>query len=181
MPVRTGPNLYGHPLHHVAYCVDSLDEATERWAEVFGAGPFFHLGVVSIELEFEGAPATFDHRACFGAWGPINVELIEPLKIEPAEFGVRMGVGRAGPAHYSYLVDDLHAELARLRDFGFELIQESEMGPVHVIFVDNAELDICIELHKRSDFLVGFHDTVSDAAIGWDGKDVLRRLDPPGA
>lgn len=179
MPVLTGPNLYGHSLHHIGYCVDSLEEATERWAKVLGVGPFFHLDMVGLEIEFEGVAASFDHRTCFAAWGPINVELMQPLKAEPAEFATRMGVGSKGPAHYSYMVDDLPAELARMRKLGFDLIQETEMGPVHVVFVDNADLGMCIEIHKRSDFLIGVHDMVADAAVDWDGEDVLRPLQVP--
>ena len=70
-----------HPLHHVGYWVDDLDEAVDRAVRTLGVGPFLvhrNIRFASFTLA-DGTeitePAWFDHTAAFASWGSIVLEL----------------------------------------------------------------------------------------------------------
>jgi methylmalonyl-CoA/ethylmalonyl-CoA epimerase len=105
MPVRA--------LHHVGVAVADLDEAVERYARLLGAR------VEATErVEEQGV------QAAGLLVGEGRVELLAPL--EP-DTPVGRFLERRGPGmhHLAYAVDDVVAELARLREDGAQLIDET--------------------------------------------------------
>jgi len=106
-------------VHHVGVAVDDLDAAIERWSSLFGA--------------------TLEHREALPDQGVVaaslrvgadRVELLSPLGPETP---VGRFLERRGPGmhHVAFHVDDVAAELARLRDGGARLIDEE---PRHGLF-----------------------------------------------
>jgi len=72
-------------LHHVGYVVDDLPAAAARFAERFGAGPFYAFEhILFDEVTHRGDPAVYDHSSAFGQCGPIIVELTQVHDVRPA-------------------------------------------------------------------------------------------------
>ena len=57
------------PPVQIAYAVVDVFEVAEKWAQEFGAGPFFiaeHIPVTNVLLR--GAPEVLDISAAYGQW-----------------------------------------------------------------------------------------------------------------
>ena len=106
-------------VHHVGVAVDDLDAAIERWSSLFGA-----------TLEYREALPDQGVVAASLRVGADRVELVSPLGPETP---VGRFLERRGPGmhHVAFHVDDVAAELARLRAGGTRLIDEE---PRHGLF-----------------------------------------------
>jgi methylmalonyl-CoA/ethylmalonyl-CoA epimerase len=107
-----------HRLHHVGIVVADLNEAIAKY-EALG----FRDGDRHEILEQHIVAVTF--RA-----GPGWVELIQPTDLEGpiARYMAKRG---EGTHHVAYAVDDIIAELARLREAGVRLIDETPRAGAH--------------------------------------------------
>lgn len=169
--------IHDRPIHHVAYLVDDLPSAVDRWVETTGAGPFIHLGehVRFAETLLDGAPCAFDHASAIGRWGPIFLELMQLHDDVTPELRRRLG-GSGRVAHVAYLVDDPTAEAERLEAAGMPKFLELREGPVRVALHDAPLLGHPIEVHEDSEPINGLFGLIAAAAEGWDGNDRLRPL-----
>ncbi len=95
-----------HPLDHVAIAVPSIEDAAPLYERVTGSrcSPVETLPAQGVRVAFVGA-----------------LELLEPLAPDTT---VGRFLERGGPGlhHVAYRVEDLAAELERLRNQGVELI-----------------------------------------------------------
>ena len=100
-------------VHHVGIAVDDLDAAVARYAALFGA-TVEHRAIV----DDQGVEAASVHV------GPSRLELLRPLGPETP---VGKFLAKRGPGmhHIAFEVDDVAAELERLRADGVELIDET--------------------------------------------------------
>jgi methylmalonyl-CoA/ethylmalonyl-CoA epimerase len=100
-------------LHHLGIAVDDLDAAVARYAALFG-GVVEHRAVV----EEQGVEAASVHV------GPSRLELLAALGPDTP---VGKFLAKRGPGlhHVAFEVDDVAAELDRLRRDGVQLIDES--------------------------------------------------------
>ena len=100
-------------LLHIGVAVKNLDESSGLFSKLFGIDP-------------EGAEEIDDRkvRVVFFAVGNASLELTEATSSESpiAKFIEKRG---EGVHHLSFEVDDIRAELARLKRAGFRLIDES--------------------------------------------------------
>ena len=173
-----------HPIHHVGYWVDDLDEAVDRAARTLGVGPF----LVHRSIRFQSFtladgteitdPAWFDHTAAFASWGSIVLELGVVHTADPwivDAYG--MSLGSVG--HVSWVVDDLEAESARLESLGCALIHTSSLGAVNVAWHDGGEMfPHPIEVHRAGPPILGMRGRLTALAENWDGSDPLRPMAP---
>ena len=109
-------------LHHVGIAVADLDAAVARWCRLLGA-----------EVEAEEQVASQGVRAVALHTGSGRVELLAALEADTpvGRFLERRGEGMH---HLAFSVDDIEAELSRLRAAGADLIDEQPReglyGPV---------------------------------------------------
>ena len=88
------------PPKQIAYAVPNAFEAAKKWAEDFGAGPFFiseHIPVT--DVLYRGTPATFDHTSAYGQWGDIMVELVQDHGTGPSVVRDLYGPNESGLHH----------------------------------------------------------------------------------
>jgi methylmalonyl-CoA epimerase len=99
-------------LHHIGIAVDDLDAAIERYAALFGATVEHRARVDDQGVEAASLRV-----------GPSRVELLAPLG---ADTPVGRFLAKRGPGmhHVAFAVDDVAAELARLRASGAQLVDE---------------------------------------------------------
>jgi catechol 2,3-dioxygenase-like lactoylglutathione lyase family enzyme len=180
--VTTSPTPTLRPFHHVGYVVDDLEQAAERFATGFGAGPFLHIGHVVLDpVTYRGVPARYDHSTAFGQWGPVIVEISQIHDAHPD--GLReFFAPRPSPAigHVAWLVDDLDAESLRLEGLGLALVHTGASGPVQAHWHDGEPLlGHPIEVLRRCPEILGFYDAIRVAAEEWDGSRPLRPAPGP--
>jgi methylmalonyl-CoA/ethylmalonyl-CoA epimerase len=98
------------PLDHVAIAVESIAASRAMYETLLGA-----------ESSAVERVAGQNVNVCFVGGGPVRLELIEPASPDStvARFLERRG---AGLHHIAYRSADLEADLARLVDEGYELI-----------------------------------------------------------
>jgi methylmalonyl-CoA epimerase len=99
-------------LHHIGIAVVDLDAAIERYAALFGATVEHRARVDDQGVEAASLRV-----------GPSRVELLAPLG---ADTPVGRFLAKRGPGmhHVAFAVDDVAAELARLRASGAQLVDE---------------------------------------------------------
>ncbi len=173
-----------HPLHHVGYWVDDLDEAVDRAVRALGVGPFLvhrNIRFQSFVLADGTAvtdPAYFDHTAAFASWGSIVLELGVVHAAHPdivAAYGIHPG----STGHVSWVVDDLEAESARLTSLGCALIHTASLGAVNVAWHDGGDLfPHPIEVHLAGAPILGMHGRLAALAQDWDGSEPMRPMGP---
>jgi methylmalonyl-CoA epimerase len=102
-----------HGIHHVGIAVEELDAAIERYVSLFGATVQHRERVADQGVE----AASLDV-------GGSRVELLAPLS---SDTPVGRFLEKRGPGmhHVAFAVDDVAAELARLRAEGVQLIDET--------------------------------------------------------
>ena len=164
------------PPKQIAYAVPNAFEAAKKWAEDFGAGPFFiseHIPVT--DVLYRGTPATFDHTSAYGQWGDIMVELVQDHGTGPSVVRDLYGPNESGLHHLAYFVDDINHATSFLQSLGFELGMSAVAGPTKFNLIDaTQQLGHFIELYEPNTALTGFYDRVKEASIYWDGENPIR-------
>jgi hypothetical protein len=170
------------PFHHIGYVVDDLPTAADAFARTVGAGPFHSLGHVALDdASYRGAEAHYDHETAFGRWGALLVELSVIHAAQPDGLARFMGAGRApGIGHAAWIVEDLEAESAALRQAGLKLVHAGGAGPVRAHWHDGGPLfGHPVEVLRACPEIFALYDAVAAAAEGWDGRDPLRPAPAP--
>jgi hypothetical protein len=167
--------IFGQPIVHVGYSVESIPRAVEFLVRSFGAGPFFLMEDIRIpQLENTNGPIAWEHTAAFGQWGGVAVELQQIDKLEPSDaFGASYQRTDAFN-HVAYAVDDLAQEDGRLRGLGFAQLFKAVNGPHHSNLYDAPLLGHTIEVHQAFPLFFAFHASLAEAADAWDGTNALR-------
>lgn len=99
-----------HKIEHIGIAVADLKRATQTYEALLGTAAY-----KTEEVESQGV------RTAFFKSGPNKVELLEASREDSpiARFIAKRG---AGVHHIAFAVDDIHAEMARLSQAGFELL-----------------------------------------------------------
>ena len=99
-------------IEHIGIAVKNLEEANKVYSSLFGTEPYKEEGV-----ESEGVKTSF-----FKA-GPNKIELLEATNSESA---IAKSIEKRGEGvhHIAFAVDDIKAEMQRLQNEGFRLLNE---------------------------------------------------------
>lgn len=99
-------------VEHIGIAVADVDEANKLFEALLGQAPYKEE-----KVESEGVHTSFfieDHT---------KIELLGATR-EDSPIAKFVGRKGAGMHHIAFAVDDIHAEMARLRAAGFELLNE---------------------------------------------------------
>jgi len=128
-------------IDHLGIAVRSLDQAAPAWAAALGMGPAAR----------EEVPAQGVRVAMFPAGGP-KLELLEPTSLE-SPVGKFLESRGEGIHHIAFRVDDVNAALARAKDAGARLIDETPRrgaGGALVAFIHPKALNgVLVEFVER--------------------------------
>lgn len=106
-------------LEHIAIAVDDLDAGVHRWADELG-------------LSFEGREDVASQKTttAFLRVGGTHVELVHPLD---GEGPIADALKKRGPGihHLCFSVDDLDAEIARLKGLGWRFTTDGPTPGAH--------------------------------------------------
>lgn len=172
---RSAINADTHRFVQTAYYVADVDAAAAVWAQRFGAGPFFVLEHIPLtNVVVRGRTSGLDHTSAYGWHGDVMVELVQQNCRTPSIFNDR----GYGLHHMAYFAADIDAELARLDRLGIVTAMTAATGNgLRFAFADaNKLMGHYLELYQEGDGIRTFYDFVRMAAVGWDGRDPVRRL-----
>ncbi|MFI5396200.1 MAG: VOC family protein [Candidatus Binatia bacterium] len=128
------------PIDQVAYAVENMDRALERYAAIFGP---FEVAEATMEgCSVRGRPADIRLLWAVNRSGPIEVELIQPLEGEYT-ISEHLRAHGEGLHHVRFRVTPLEPKLEQLRREGFEtlLYKRFEQPKVAFAYVETpAEL-----------------------------------------
>lgn len=100
-------------IEHIGIAVKDLEQANELFARLFGKAQYKEEAV-----ESESVTTSF-----FGV-GPNKIELLQASADDTA---ISKFINKRGEGihHIAFEVDDIHAEMTRLKDEGFQLLNEN--------------------------------------------------------
>lgn len=129
-------------LFQEAYFVNSVDEAAEKWARDFGAGPFFMVrNQGTEEFTYRGTDIEAEVNYGFGYLGEMMIQFIDQDNDTPSIYRDMYARGEEGFHHMGYIVSDYGAERQRLLDAGYDLATELRVDDVNAAYFDTRELN----------------------------------------
>ena len=120
-----------------AYYVRSIDESARKWADAYGAGPFYMVRHHETEqFSYRGKAVEADVSYAFGYLGDTMIQFIEQHDDKPSIYRDMYAAGKEGFHHIAYLVSDFGAERQRWLDLGYELATELFADGVNAAYFD---------------------------------------------
>jgi catechol 2,3-dioxygenase-like lactoylglutathione lyase family enzyme len=113
------------PIEHrnwfqVAYLVNDIDAAIQKWSDLFGAGPFAVTTHHKTDrFMYRDTDAEADVSYAFGYLGDTMIQFITQHDDTPSIYRDMYAAGEEGYHHVAYLVHDFEAEYERLQAKGF--------------------------------------------------------------
>ena len=175
-------NLFG-PVRQLGYVVRDLEAAMKHWVEVMHVGPFFHFERAPLlDYHYRGETADLWISAALAQCGSMQIELIQPRNDAPSMWRDFLASGREGLQHVAFWVDEpaYDAKLAQARAAGFTVCMSASTVDAAgrlVYFEQEGHPGTVVELSCMTSAKKTVFDSVADAAVGWDGRDPIRRLD----
>lgn len=100
-------------IEHIGIAVHDLDKAETLYSKLLGVEPYKREEVASEKVV-----------TSFFKTGPNKIELVAPLEDAGAISSFLEKKGE-GIHHIAFAVDDIHAEMQRLKEEGFQLLQDN--------------------------------------------------------
>lgn len=173
-----------YPIEQYAYYVPDIDAACARWAQMFGAGPFFmdrHFFATErpgfVET-YRGTPSHPDLSYAWGQCGPDHhIQLIEQHDDSPSIYRDMYARDQTGLHHVAICLPDVSLEKARFEAAGYPSVTEIAVGGrLMVAYMDARALLGCfVELYTENPNSRRNFNEWKAAHDAWDGKTELIR------
>ncbi len=175
--------LFG-PVRQVGYVVRNIETAMAQWARI-GVGPWFYRKEApSTEYRYYGKPSALPLLSFgFANSGDLQIELIEQLNDVPSLYRDTLRQQGEMAQHIAYWTPDRFDEhVGALLAAGYVEGHGGRMGAHrgrYAYFVHPRLPSAMIEISESTGGKAEFFEEIRRAAIGWDGKDPVRRVGPP--
>jgi methylmalonyl-CoA/ethylmalonyl-CoA epimerase len=140
----------------VCIIVPKLEPVVEAYHRLFGIGPwqfYTYKKPLVKEMHFRGKSADYAIRLALSNFGPMRIELIEPLEGDSvyADFVREHGYG---VHHFGLLTDDMQAALKQAEEAGLAMTMDGSGfgldGDGHYAYLDTEKfLGVTLELIQR--------------------------------
>lgn len=113
----------------LCFVVPSVDEAVRIWHAQYGVGPWTLVSLAPDDPEVHGRVEPYAFRAAVATWGPIELELIEPL--DERSHYARSLAEHGGKPHFHHLkttCEDYREAVGALVAGGHEVVQSGRVG-----------------------------------------------------
>ena len=143
------PAIFGET-RQIAYVVDDIDEAIERWNKQYGVGPFMvtrnAAPLNNAYYRGERAQTTRLHLA-FAYVGDMQLELIELIGDTPGLYKEFIDRGDYGVNHYAVLVDDFARAYNWALDRGWQAVIDSGVdGLARMSYLESPDRAMVLEV-----------------------------------
>ena len=172
-----------HPraLFQHAYVVNSLEDAADDWARLYGAGPFVLRRHHKTErFSYRGTAEEADVSYAFGYLGDLMIQFVQQHDEARSIYRDMFAPGEQGFHHIAYLAHDFEAERQRLTDLGFENACELWADGVAAAYFDTRAVNgVFTEIHGDPEHVLGRFAVWRRAHELWDGKGPALREPQP--
>lgn len=158
-------------LFQQAWFVTDIDSTCRRWAEAFGAGPFYMVRHHKTEqFSYRGRDVEADVSYAFGYLGDMMLQFIQQHDDKPSIYRDMYAAGEEGFHHIAYLVSDFAAERQYWLDLGYALATELYADEVNAAYFDTRSLNGGFtEIHGDPPHIMGLFAVWRRAHEAWDG------------
>jgi methylmalonyl-CoA/ethylmalonyl-CoA epimerase len=140
----------------VAIVVPDLEQAVERYWQLFGIGPwhFYTYGKPLVKrMSYHGKESEYRMRIALSHLGTLRIELIEPLEGDTV-YGDFVREHGYGVHHFGLLVRSMEEALEEAEAAGLEMIQDGAgfglEGDGHYAYLDTEDqIGVTLELIER--------------------------------
>lgn len=140
----------------IAFVVEDIESSVERYHSVFGVGPwdfYTYKKPFVPHMTYRGEPADYSVRIALSYFGPMRVELIEPVR-GPTIYHEFIEKHGYGVQHLGLLVDDMSRALAQAQAAGYPMIMDGAGfgadGDGHYAYLDTEDdFGVVYELIER--------------------------------
>lgn len=171
------------PLRQMGFVVRDIDQAMRHWVEVCGVGPWFYAEKLPLDaFRYKGKNYDDIHLSiALANSGDVQLELIQQRDEYPSMYRDFLAAGHEGLQHWSSWPENYRELYDRAIAGGWKVGQEGDTprGPF-VYFLDEGHPGTVIEMAEATPTRRRIFDAVRRAAIGWDGRDPIRRDWPQG-
>ncbi len=163
------------PFWQLAYVVPDVEAAAKRWADQYGAGPFFLMQGVSFPgWHYRGEPQDLAFDLATGQWGQWNIELIAQHTDQRSVYRDVIATGETGFHHFATMVDDLATAIAHF-PAARAVTTAHTPGGAHFAYLDTRnEIGAMLELVENRQDIRDILSMVQRASLDWDGTAPLR-------
>jgi hypothetical protein len=171
---------FGQPqtgIFQMAYVVEDIEAAMQRWIEQLGVGPWFLLEHFTGErATYRGAPAEADVALAMAYAGHMLLELIAPNDDKPSVYREAIEQRGYGFHHFGVGSLDYDADVARHREQGHDLAFEAWVPTGgRVAYMDTtAELPGYVEVIEMDAATDAAFTRLYATSLAWDGSDPVR-------
>jgi hypothetical protein len=171
---------FGQPergIFQMAYVVDDIHAAMERWTGDLRVGPWFLLDrFTGVDPVYRGEPSEAAVMLAMGFAGHMQIELVQPLDDHPSPFREAIEQRGHGFHHYGIGSREFDADLARYAEQGYDVAFRAGVPTGgSVAYLDtNGALPGYIELIELGDVMEEVFSRYYAASLGWDGSDPVR-------
>lgn len=147
--IPTLPAIFG-PAKQIAYMVDDIDAAVQRWHDDYGVGPFLITrNAAPLSNAYYRGEKAEEARVniAFAYIGDMQLELIELIGDTPSLYKEARDRNITGVHHYAVCVDDFPAAYNYALDNGFESVIDAGVdGLARMSYMENTEQRVILEV-----------------------------------
>lgn len=172
--------LFG-PLRQMGFVVRDIEGAMRHWVEVVGVGPWFYVDRLPVtSFTYRGARHDGIHiSVALANSGDVQLELIQQRCDTPSMYREFLAAGHEGLQHWSSWPEDYDAIYKRARETGYTIGQEGDSPRGRFVYFGNeGHPGTVIEMAHLTPTRRRIFDQIREAAVGWDGRDPIRRQWP---
>jgi len=133
----------------IGVVIKEMHPAMEFYSEVWNVGPFKIFEPEYTDQTYRGKPGNFKMRIALAPFGPVQLELIEPLEGDTiyGEFLEKKG---GGLHHLGFDVDRIEDRITAMQKMGIEVLQSGKRPGVAFAYMDTEPLTgIIMEFIER--------------------------------
>ncbi|HJQ58748.1 MAG TPA: VOC family protein [Vineibacter sp.] len=174
--------LFGE-LRQIGIVVRDIEAAMKHWVEICGVGPWFYVDRLAVTaFSYRGARRDDIHVSiALANSGDVQLELIQQRCATPSMYRDFLGKGHEGMQHWSSWPTDYDARLKHALANGYSIGKDGDSARGRFVYLWNeGHPGTVIEMADLTPARRKIFDAIRTAAVGWDGRDPIRRSWPPG-
>lgn len=164
----------------IAYIVDNLEEAIEKWSGFLTAGPFFIINNFEIiDPKYRGEPMKDTNiRIALGYSGGMCIEFIEQISEGLSVYTEVFAKKGYCYHHWAYMSKNFDDDVQKHLDQGLEICFSGAAGVGgRFVYLDATEqIQSMVEIIEFTPPVEEFFAMIEGASENWDGKDPIRYL-----
>ena len=165
----------------LGFHVEDVIVAAERWARVFGVGPFSLLPRSVTSSTYRGRSCRAEIQIAAAQAGPVQIELIQQFDDEPSIYRELFGAEDNGLHQLCTITEHYDARLAQYRAHGYEVVGEVDSDTHRVAYIDTvADFGWYTEMVASTPSFLRHTARLAELGRTWDGTDPVRILTRDG-